>query len=115
MRIYNMYLAGETPKRISAVLKEEKIDIPGKILTFSSDMIANILANEKYCGDSILQKTVTIDCISKTRRKNTGEAPMYYVQNSHPAIISRETFHKVQEELARRKNRTPLSSKTAIT
>ena len=40
---------------------------------------------------------------------------MYYVQNSHPAIISREAFHKVQEELARRKNRTPLSSKTAIT
>lgn len=114
-RIFNMYLTGETPNRISAVLKAEKIEIPGKKLTFSSDMIANILANEKYCGDSILQKTVTIDCISKIRRKNTGEAPMYYVQNSHPAIISRETFHKVQEEFIRRKTRTPLSSKTAIT
>jgi len=40
---------------------------------------------------------------------------MYFVQNSHPAIISRETFHKVQEELIRRKTRTPLSSKAAIT
>ena len=74
-------------------------------------MIAGVLANEKYCGDSILQKTVTIDCISKTRRKNTGEAPMYYVQNSHPAIVSRETFHKAQEELLRRKTRTPQSTK----
>lgn len=115
MRIFNMYLAGETPPRISAVLKAEHTEIPGKNLSFSSSMIANVLANEKYCGDSILQKTVTVDCISKTRRKNTGEAPMYYVQNSHPAIISRDTFHKVQEELIRRKTVAPKSTKSSIT
>ncbi len=115
MRIYNMYLAGETPRRISATLQAEKIEIPDKQLSFSESMISNILSNEKYCGDSVLQKTVTIDCISKTRRKNTGEAPMYYVQNSHPAIISRDTFHKTQEELIRRKTRTPQSTKSSIT
>lgn len=115
MRIFNMYLAGNTPARISAVLKSENTEVLGKSLSFSSSMIANVLANEKYCGDSILQKTVTVDCISKTRRKNTGEAPMYYVQNSHPAIISRDIFHKVQEELIRRKTVTPKSSKSSIT
>lgn len=114
-RVYNMYLAGETPRRISAAMKAEKIEIPGKSLSFSESMISGILTNEKYCGDSVLQKTVTIDCISKTRRKNTGEAPMYYVQNSHPSIISREVFHKTQEELMRRKTRTPQSSKSSIT
>lgn len=114
-RIFNMYLSGETAERISAILKGENIHIPNKNLSFSSSMIANILANEKYCGDSILQKTVTIDCISKTRRKNTGEAPMYYVQNSHPAIISREMFNKTQEELVRRRTKTPQSGKTAVT
>lgn len=114
-RIFNMYLAGNTPARISAALKSENTVAPGKSFSFSSSMIANVLANEKYCGDSILQKTVTVDCISKTRRKNTGEAPMYYVQNSHPAIINRDTFHKVQEELIRRKTVTPKSSKTSIT
>lgn len=114
-RVYNMYLAGETPRRISAAMKAEKIEIPGKSLSFSESMISGILTNEKYCGDSVLQKTVTIDCISKARRKNTGEAPMYYVQNSHPAIISREVFHKTQEELMRRKTRTPQSSKSSIT
>ena len=114
-RIFNMYLAGNTPARISAVLKWENTVAPGKSFSFSSSMIANVLANEKYCGDSILQKTVTVDCISKTRRKNTGEAPMYYVQNSHPAIINRDIFHKVQEELIRRKTVTPKSSKTSIT
>ena len=114
-RVFNMYLAGETASRISEILKAEKTEVPGKKLSFGSTMIASILTNEKYCGDSVLQKTVTIDCISKTRRKNSGEAPMYYVQNSHPAIISRDLFNRVQEELVRRKNRPPQSTKNSIT
>ena len=40
---------------------------------------------------------------------------MYYVQNSHVGIISRELFHKTQEELARRMSREPNSTKTATT
>ena len=56
-RVYNMYLAGETPRRISAAMKAEKIEIPGKSLSFSESMISGILTNEKYCGDSVLQKT----------------------------------------------------------
>ena len=78
-------------------------------------MIMNMLSNERYCGDVILQKSVTVDCIEKKRKKNTGEAPMYYVQNNHPAIIDRVTFNKVQEELARRKTKTPGSAKSSIT
>ncbi len=91
-RIFNMYLSGETINRISTKLREENLQIPGKRFSFSASMIKGILRNERYCGDSILQKTVTIDCIGKVRRKNTGEAPMYYVQNSHVGIISRELF-----------------------
>ena len=114
-RIYDMFLAGETTKRISAILKAENIIIPDKKLSFSRDMITNILTNEKYCGDVILQKTVTLDCIEKVRCKNTGEAPMYYVQNNHPAIVSRETLNKAQEEMIRRKTLTPASKKTSLT
>ena len=114
-RIFNMYLSGETINRISTKLREENLQIPGKRFSFSASIIKGILRNERYCGDSILQKTVTIDCIGKVRRKNTGEAPMYYVQNSHVGIISRELFHKTQEELARRMSREPNSTKTATT
>ena len=111
-----MYLAGETPRSISAILQEEKINFPEKKLTFTSGMIKNILSNIKYTGDAILQQTVTVDCIEKKRIKNTGEeAPMYYVHNSHPAIISRELYNRVQEEKARRNAKTPQSSKTCIT
>ena len=114
-RIFNLYLAGETVDNISKMMQAENYDIPGKTISFSKGMIMNMLSNERYCGDAILQKSVTVDCIEKKRKKNTGEAPMYYVQNNHPAIIDRVTFNKVQEELARRKTKTPGSAKSSIT
>ena len=114
-RIFNMFLAGMTAEGISNVLKAEKIKVPGKELNFSKKMILGILQNEKYCGDCILQKTVTVDCISKSRKKNEGEAPMYLVENSHQAIVSREVFNRVQEEISRRKALPPQSKKKAVT
>ena len=114
-RIYEMFLAGQPVKMIVQTLQAEKIEIPGKNLSFSKNMIMNILRNEKYCGDCILQKTVTVDCISKTRKVNQGEAPMYIVENNHPAIISREVFNRAQEELIRRQALQAKSDKTSIT
>lgn len=113
-KIFDFYLSGMTLRGVAEAINAEFPVIPKKG-RMSSSSILSILSNEKYCGDAILQKTITVDCISKTRRKNTGEAPMYYVQNNYPAIISREKFNKVQEELIRRKNKTPQSAKTAIT
>lgn len=114
-RIFNMYLSGMTALDISKTIRAEAPKFPGKELSFSRNMILNILRNEKYCGDCILQKTVTVDCISKTRKKNEGEAPMYIVENSHPAIVSRTLFNRTQEELSRRQALAPKSNKTAVT
>ena len=114
-RIYEMFLAGQPVKVIAQTLQAEKNEILGKNLSFSKNMIMNILRNEKYCGDCILQKTVTVDCISKTRKVNQGEAPMYIVENNHPAIISREVFNRAQEELIRRQALRAKSDKTSIT
>ena len=114
-RIYNLYLSGCPIQTISDTLLAENIQIPGKSFRFTKNMIKGILTNERYTGDCILQKTVTVDCIQKIRKKNTGEAPMYMVHNSHPAIISRETFNRVQVEMARRNACTPQSPKKALT
>lgn len=65
--------------------------------------INQILRNEKYIGDALLQKTYTTDFLTKTRVKNHGIIPQYYVENSHEAIIPREIFMQVQEELIRRR------------
>ena len=61
------------------------------------------MRNEKYIGDALLQKTYTTDFLTKTRVKNHGIVPQYYVENSHEAIIPREIFMQVQEELVRRR------------
>ena len=114
-RIFEMFLAGMTPQIISDTLRGENIQVPGKELSFSRPMIMSVIRNEKYCGDCILQKTVTMDCISKKRKKNEGEAPMYIVENHHPAIIPREMFNRAQVEYSRRNTKTPQSTKTALT
>lgn len=114
-RIYTMYLAGSTPEVISKTLQAENLEFENKHFTFTKQMIVSILQNEKYSGDSILQKTITVDPIDKVRKKNEGEAPMWLVENSHPAIISREMFNKTQEELSRRRAIAPVSKKTSIT
>lgn len=67
--------------------------------------VLSILTNEKYKGDALLQKTYIVDCISKKSKKNTGELPMYYVENNHPAIIERAVFDRVQEEVSRRNSK----------
>ena len=114
-RIFNMYLAGAPLETIANVLQVENPQFEGKKFTYSRQMIKNILINEKYCGDCILQKTITVDPIDKLRKNNEGEAPMWLVENSHPAIISREVFHKAQEELSRRRTVNPVSNKTSLT
>lgn len=114
--IFNLYLEGKTIRDIAEVIKAKYPVIPnGKKINFYPGTIQAILANEKYCGDAILQKTVTIDCITKTRRKNTGEAPMYYVQDNHSAIIDRDKFNRVQTEIVARTSKRPQSTKTSLT
>lgn len=62
----------------------------------------DIIRNEKYTGNMLLQKTFRPDYISKKSRINHGETPMYYVENSHEPIIDKETFARTQRELERR-------------
>ena len=61
-----------------------------------------ILQQDKYVGDLLLQKTFTENHISKRARKNEGQLPMYHVPGAHEAIISREQYDAVQQEIARR-------------
>ena len=114
--IFELYLSGKTIREVADIVKNKYPVIPnGKKINFSLGSIQAILTNEKYCGDAILQKTVTIDCITKTRRKNTGEAPMYYVRDNHPAIIDRDKFNRVQTEMVSRTTKRPQSNKTTLT
>lgn len=90
--IYNQYLAGASLRMIKDKLEAEGILNASGETEWTLSSIRNILTNEKYCGDVLLQKTYISDCISRKVIKNTGQLPMYLVQNHHEGIVSRETF-----------------------
>ena len=114
-RIYRRYLAGCSLGQIKQELEQDNIPTAQKVERWSSAVIHNILTNEKYMGDALLQKTYITDCITKKVKKNMGERPMYYVENNHPAIISRETFDQVQKEMTRRSSKRKVLQKSGKT
>jgi len=103
-RIYTDYLDGKGPNRIAKELEEDEVlNWNGKTKWYESSL-RRMLSNEKYKGDALLQKTYTVDLLSKKRIINNGEVPQYYVEESHPAIIDKEMWEAVQLELERRKD-----------
>ena len=113
--IYEQYLRGASLRMIKEHLEEKQYPSPSKGGTWNIGQIRYILSNEKYCGDVLMQKTFIKDCLSKKAVKNTGQLPMYLVQNNHPAIVSRADFQTVQAELARRNASKSPSTKGAPT
>ena len=101
-RIYRRYLDGCSLSQIQRGLEADHVPTARGIQRWSYQVIHNILTNERYIGDALLGKTYVLDCISKEVRKNNGERPQYYVENNHPAIIPREWFQRVKEEMTRR-------------
>ena len=76
--------------------------------------VRNILTNEKYKGDALLQKKYTSDYLTKKVLVNHGEVPQYYVSECHEAIIEPQIFDLVQAEVLRRngmsgRHSTPIS------
>lgn len=103
-RIFREYLEGASFRDIAKGLERDKIKTGGKRYKWHFSTIQGILQNEKYMGDALLQKTITTDFIEKTGIKNDGSVPQYYVKDSQEAIIPRDIFTQVQEEMVRRAN-----------
>lgn len=113
--IYRQFLAGASLRMIKEDLKSRNITNAKGDTDWTITAIRGILSNEKYCGDVLLQKTYISDCISKKVIKNTGQLPMYLVQNHHEGIVDRKTYDAAQAELARRNAGKSPSKKTAPT
>jgi site-specific DNA recombinase len=101
-RIFDLYLQGLSFGQIKSFLESQGIKTATNKETWDAKTIQRMLTNEKYKGDTMLQKTFTEDFMSGKKSKNIGQRNKYYVKDSHPAIISAEVFHKVQEEMAKR-------------
>lgn len=121
-RIYWEYLEGKSLAGIGRDLEADDILTAADLPRWRPETIKKILTNEKYIGDALLQKTITVDFLTKKRVKNEGHVPQYYVENNHEAIIPKELYLQVQEEINRRssiytgagKNKRIYSSKYAL-
>ena len=102
-RIYREYLNGSSLVQIKKSLEADGIPNGAGHLKWGTNNIQQILTNEKYIGDALLQKTITIDILNKKRIKNDGRDTQYYIKDNHEAIISRDIFDMVQEEMEKRK------------
>ena len=103
--MYRRFLNGETLKGIADSLTNQGIKTPTGKDIWSVETVRHILTNEKYKGDAKLQKTYTVDFLTKEVRVNNGERKQWYIHDSHDAIVSPETFELVQKELIRRTGR----------
>lgn len=101
-KIFDLYLQGLSLGQIKAYLEAQEIKtVTGKDI-WDTKTIQRMLTNEKYKGDTMLQKTFTKDFMTGKKSKNNGQRNKYYVKDSHPAIVSAEVFDKVQDEIVKR-------------
>jgi len=103
-RIYRLFLEGNSSYRIKRILESEGIRTVTGNTVWQATVIDKMLTNEKYMGDALLQKTYTVDFLTKKKVVNKGIVPQYYIEDDHEAIIPKELFYRVQEEKARRGN-----------
>lgn len=115
-RIFDLYLQGCGKQAIANQLNTDGIPRRYGYKTWHLNAIHYILNNERYMGDALLQKNYTTETLPFRKRRNRGEKPQYYVENSNPAIVSREVFQAAQALQQRKtaggsapKNRYPFS------
>lgn len=97
--IYKLFLDGMTCTMIRHELERRGLKTVTGLSNWREGGIINILRNEKYKGDALIQKYYSKDFINKAPIRNHGEVQQYYVEGGHPAIIKPEVWNEAQERL----------------
>lgn len=113
-RIFQNFLDGKSRLETEREFAAEGITTRNGYRWMDSN-IKVVLTNVTYTGNMLFQKEYVTDPILKKRKKNRGELPKYYVENTHEPIIDKETFDYVQQEMARRKKLGALANKSLNT
>ena len=113
-RIFQNFLDGKSRLETEREFAAEGITTRNGCRWMDSN-IKVVLTNVTYTGNMLFQKEYVTDPILKKRKKNRGELPKYYVENTHEPIIDKETFDYVQQEMARRKELGALANKSLNT
>ncbi|MEF2795393.1 MAG: recombinase family protein [Hydrogeniiclostridium sp.] len=95
--IFDSYLSGKSITEITTELNAADPSVRWHYIH-----VRYILSNEKYIGNSLVQKKYTSDTLPFSRKKNCGEMSQFYIQNTHQGIIAKEQFKQVQKLLSER-------------
>ncbi len=113
-QIFTWYVSGIGMNEIATRLN--KLNVRDEIWRHGT--IRCILTNEKYIGDTLLQKHFSTDTLPFKSVRNRGEKEQYYVSGTHKPIIEKTVFDSAQRMLAERdkpsglvKERSPFSKK----
>ncbi|MED1601769.1 recombinase family protein [Alkalihalophilus marmarensis] len=101
-RIYKDVRKGKTVYQISQDLSKEDIKSPTGKDNWNKSTVDRILKSEKYRGDYLFQQYVTVNTADKRPIINQGEAPQYYIEEHHEAIIDPKEWEEVQAILDER-------------
>jgi DNA invertase Pin-like site-specific DNA recombinase len=103
--IFSRVIAGESFNSISRDLNDRGLTcaLGGR---WCAQRIRETVANEKYTGNAMLQKRYRNNHLEKKLCRNTGELPMFYAEETHPAIIDDETFASAQAVLQKMREAT---------
>ena len=72
---------------------------------WTANRIGTMLANEKYCGNALLQKRYRNNHLEKKEIHNNGCLPQYYAEGTHEAIIDEDSFAAAQKILRQSRER----------
>ena len=103
--IYNLYLNGYSSVAIAELLTKSGIPTVKGLTIWSSGAVLGILKNEKYCGDALCQKTVTLDPLTHQCVKNNGIEPQYFIEDHHKPIIEKADWKLVQQIIKEKRYR----------
>lgn len=106
--IYQMYLEGNGTVTIANYLQDHGYKNRRGQTTWSVSGVNNILTNEKYIGNCLIQKTFISDPISKKKVYNHGQRRQYVMEGGHPPIIDQDTFDRVQELMEKKRKQYKL-------
>ena len=104
-----LYLEGYSSPQIADFLTKSGIPTVKGLSSWSSGSVLGILRNEKYCGDALCQKTVTIDFFTHKSVKNNGLETQYFIEGHHDPIIEKSdwlTAQQIRKERRYTKNRS---------
>ena len=73
--------------------------------SWNGKRVADIIKNEKYTGNALLQRKYVTDHLSKKLVMNKGKLPKYYAEGTHEPIIDLPTFQKAQNIMAERREK----------